>query len=176
MGRRRPTKRSTDCVAKAGNIAGFPPAARLLSGMRTERRCASSARSGMSPRPRPYRVCRIRSVSGSLRSRPWRRSLGLEPGKRRDYGQPSFRAIIGWHDDCPLRGNDIWPGTPASGRLRKAMAAFNAHLVGDRPIAEVEFRLRVRGCDHRWVDLVGKIMERDASGKPPLDRNRSRRP
>ncbi len=79
---------------------------------------------------------------------------------------PSFRAIIGWHDDCPLRGNDIWPERLHPDDLRKAMAAFNAHLVGDRPIAEVEFRLRVEDATYRWVALRGKIMERDASGKP----------
>lgn len=43
---------------------------------------------------------------------------------------PSFRAITGWPDGAALRGNDIWPERIHPEDLRKAMAAFNAHLVG----------------------------------------------
>ncbi len=79
---------------------------------------------------------------------------------------PSFRAIIGWPDGAPLRGNDIWPERIHPDDLRKAMAAFNAHLSGGRPMTEVEFRLRVNDGTYRWVALRGKIMERDQMGKP----------
>lgn len=79
---------------------------------------------------------------------------------------PSFRAIVGWQDGRPLCGNDIWPERLHPDDLRKAMAAFSAHLAGDRPITEVEFRLRVEDGSYRWLALRGKIMERDADGRP----------
>lgn len=79
---------------------------------------------------------------------------------------PSFRVIIGWPDDVPLRGNDIWPERLHPDDLRRAMAAFNAHLAGGRPITEVEFRLRVDDGNYRWMSLRGKVMERDAQGRP----------
>lgn len=79
---------------------------------------------------------------------------------------PSFRGIIGGRDGVPLKGNDIWPKRIHSDDLRKAMAAFNAHLSGGRPMTEVEFRLQVDDGSYRWVALRGKVMERDAQGRP----------
>ncbi|MCK6375152.1 MAG: PAS domain-containing protein [Zoogloea sp.] len=79
---------------------------------------------------------------------------------------PSFRAITGWPDGAALRGNDIWPERIHPDDLRKAMAAFNAHLSGGRAMTEVEFRLQVNDGTYRWVALRGKVMERDALGRP----------
>lgn len=79
---------------------------------------------------------------------------------------PSFRGIDGGLGGLPLQGNDIWPNRIHPDDLRKAMAAFNAHLSGGRPMTEVEFRLQVDDGSYRWVALRGKVMERDAEGRP----------
>lgn len=47
-----------------------------------------------------------------------------------------------------------------------ATGAFSAHLSGTRPITEVEFRLRLEDGSFRWVALRGKVMQRDATGRP----------
>lgn len=78
----------------------------------------------------------------------------------------SFKAIIGWPEASPLRGNDIWPERVHRDDLRMAIGAFSAHLSGVRPITEVEFRLRLEDDSYRWVALRGKVMQRDASGRP----------
>lgn len=78
---------------------------------------------------------------------------------------PSFRDIIGWPQDVPLSGADIWPGRLHPDDLRLAIGAFTAHLSGTRPITEAEFRLRMVDNSYRWVSLRGKIMERDGSGR-----------
>lgn len=79
---------------------------------------------------------------------------------------PSFASIVGWPAGECLRGNDIWPARIHPDDLRKAMAAFNAHLSGGRPMTEVEFRLLVSDGTYRWVALRGKVMECDAQGRP----------
>ena len=79
---------------------------------------------------------------------------------------PSFAAIIGAQPGVPLDGNDIWPSRLHPNDLRGAMAAFSAHLTGARPIAEAEFRLCANDGSYRWVALRGKVMERDADGRP----------
>jgi len=78
----------------------------------------------------------------------------------------SFRAIIGWPDERPLQGNEIWPERVHRDDLRMAIAAFSAHLADARPITEVEFRLRLEDGSYRWVALRGKVMQRDAGGRP----------
>ncbi|MDD3352725.1 PAS domain S-box protein [Zoogloea sp.] len=78
---------------------------------------------------------------------------------------PSFQAIIGWPDERPLRGNDIWPARIHPDDLRRAMGAFAAHLSGARPITEVQCRLRLEDDSYRWVAVRGKIMERDEQGQ-----------
>jgi PAS domain-containing protein len=55
----------------------------------------------------------------------------------------SFATIIGYPEDRPLSGNDIWPSRLHPDDLRGAIAAFSAHLSGARPITEAEFRLRM---------------------------------
>jgi two-component system, LuxR family, sensor kinase FixL len=78
----------------------------------------------------------------------------------------SFKTIIGWPDGSPLQGNDIWPERVHRDDLRMATGAFSAHLSGTRPITEVEFRLRLEDGSFRWVALRGKVMQRDATGRP----------
>lgn len=77
----------------------------------------------------------------------------------------SFATIIGYPEDRPLSGNDIWPSRLHPDDLRGAIAAFSAHLSGARPITETEFRLRMEDGSYRWIALRGKIMERDANGR-----------
>ena len=77
----------------------------------------------------------------------------------------SFAPIIGYPEDRPLSGNDIWPSRLHPDDLRGAVAAFAAHLSGARPITETEFRLRMEDGSYRWIALRGKVMERDASGR-----------
>lgn len=78
----------------------------------------------------------------------------------------SFKTIIGWPDESPLQGNDIWPERVHRDDLRMAISAFAAHLSGTRPITEVEFRLRLEDDSYRWVALRGKVMQRDPAGRP----------
>ena len=44
--------------------------------------------------------------------------------------------------------------------------AWRAHLDGDAPLYESEWRLRLPGGGHRWISARGRVFERDATGKP----------
>ena len=47
-----------------------------------------------------------------------------------------------------------------------ALAAFRAHADGTQPEYRAEFRLRHKDGHHVWVLSVGRIVERDAQGRP----------
>lgn len=48
----------------------------------------------------------------------------------------------------------------------RVRACFREYREGTRPEYRCEFRMRTRGGDYRWFRSVGRIVERDAAGKP----------
>lgn len=48
----------------------------------------------------------------------------------------------------------------------KAMNAMKAHLYGELPVYEVEYRIRAKNGDYKWYYDRGKITQYDENGKP----------
>lgn len=53
-----------------------------------------------------------------------------------------------------------------SADLGAALAELEAHLAGNRPLFEAEYRLRTAAGEWRWVHDRGRVVERDAEGRP----------
>jgi len=52
------------------------------------------------------------------------------------------------------------------GDLRDITKTWRAHLDGETPIYEAEWRLRTAGGEWRWIASRGRVTERDSAGKP----------
>ena len=50
--------------------------------------------------------------------------------------------------------------------LPRAKSAINAHLEGQTPVYEVEFRMLAKSGEWKWILAQAKVMERDANGTP----------
>ena len=79
------------------------------------------------------------------------------------YYSPSWRRILGYDDDevpCPASSwhQLIHPDDRAS-----VLEALRAHLANDIPYA-MEYRVRCKNGDHRWVQSRGRAMRDPASG------------
>ena len=88
-----------------------------------------------------YRTGRV------IRNARWTAMLGYAPG---EIG-PSMQA---WNDL-------IHPADKA-----QVLATDAAHLEGTLPHYQVEYRIRTKLGDWKWVQDSGKVVERDADGKP----------
>ena len=77
-----------------------------------------------------------------------REILGLPPG-------PEVQPMKEWFDAFEFHPDDA----------PKRQAAIDAHLAGDTPLYEGEYRVRQRDGSYRWVRMRG-LCVRDAAGKP----------
>jgi len=59
-----------------------------------------------------------------------------------------------------------WPKIVHPDDLPGSMAAIEGHLRGDRSSHEAEFRARTKTGEWRWILTRGRIVERDATGRP----------
>jgi len=74
-------------------------------------------------------------------------------------------AILGYSpDDVPLR-IDAWEARTHPDDLRQVKSALGAHLKGSRPTLDVEYRMRAKSGEWRWIRTVGRVVERDATGR-----------
>jgi PAS domain S-box-containing protein len=50
--------------------------------------------------------------------------------------------------------------------LPGGQTVFSAHLDGETPFYETEFRMRAKSSEWKWILARGKVVARDAHGKP----------
>lgn len=80
-------------------------------------------------------------------SNRWWEMIGYRPGEFEPTTEEWFRLIH--PDDLPI-----------------AQASLDAHIAGDKPICESEYRLRTKGGSWIWVHSRGKVVARDDEGSP----------
>lgn len=83
----------------------------------------------------------------SIRNRQWSEMIGYSP------------------EEIELR-NDPWKDLIHPDDMRIVMKKYDEHIVGHSPYYEVEYRMRAKTGEWKWIQSVGKISERDDSGKP----------
>lgn len=61
---------------------------------------------------------------------------------------------------------DLWRRFIHTDDLSRVMSLFNAHLEGALPVYEAEYRMRAKSGEWRWILSRGRVVLRDAMGKP----------
>lgn len=90
----------------------------------------------------------------------------LDVPAHRVHYSPQWKAMLGY-------GNEDMPDSTADWRARVhpedrpgMLHALGAHLRGEAPAYQHEFRLRSADGQWRWVLSRGRVVERDAAGQP----------
>jgi two-component system, cell cycle sensor histidine kinase and response regulator CckA len=83
----------------------------------------------------------------TARNQQWSAMLGYTPGELTP-GKAGWEKLL-HPDDKP-----------------RALAALEDHLAGRSPRYQAEFRLQTKAGDWKWIQASGRIVERDAAGRP----------
>ncbi|MEG4506364.1 PAS domain-containing protein [Microcoleus sp. F6_B4] len=82
------------------------------------------------------------------------------------YFNPQWKMMLGYEVEDVENCFASWEQLVHPEDLSPAKAALNAHLEGQSPTYEVEFRMLTKSGEWKWILAQGKVMERDASGNP----------
>ena len=82
------------------------------------------------------------------------------------YYSPRWCESLGYRPEEVPGRYEFWVGVVHPDDLPKTQAALREHLDGDRPTYEVENRLRRKSEGYRWNFARGRVVERDADGRP----------
>jgi len=82
------------------------------------------------------------------------------------YFNPRWKMMLGYEVEEIANSFASWEQLVHPEDLSPAKAALNAHLEGQNPTYEVEFRMMTKSGEWKWILAQAKVMERDASGNP----------
>jgi diguanylate cyclase (GGDEF)-like protein/PAS domain S-box-containing protein len=84
----------------------------------------------------------------------------------RAYFSPGWKAILGYADDEVGDDFEEWRRRVHEDDLARVHATLEAHFRGERPIHEVEHRMRCKDGTWKWILTRGKVMDRLPDGRP----------
>ncbi|MGE5659793.1 MAG: PAS domain S-box protein [Actinomycetota bacterium] len=82
------------------------------------------------------------------------------------YLSPRWLEMIGYESDELERNFNSWQQLIYCEDIPKVLAALISHLEGKSSTYETEFRMLTKSGDLKWIWGCGKVVERDAQGKP----------
>ncbi|HEY9057289.1 MAG TPA: EAL domain-containing protein [Aurantimonas sp.] len=82
------------------------------------------------------------------------------------YYSSSWKRMLGYADDELDDDPDLWLAFVHPADRHTAIASGDRHVAGETARIETEFRLRHKNGGWIWVLDRGKVVERDASGRP----------
>ncbi|MCZ0902835.1 PAS domain-containing protein, partial [Microcoleus sp. HI-ES] len=82
------------------------------------------------------------------------------------YFNPRWKMMLGYEVEEIVNSFASWEKLVHPEDLSPAKAALNAHLQGQNPTYEVEFRMLTKSGEWKWILAQAKVMEHDASGNP----------
>jgi PAS domain S-box-containing protein len=82
------------------------------------------------------------------------------------YLDPQWKKMLGYEVDEIENSYQSWVRRLHPEDAPGVMEALNACVAGELPIYEVEFRMRSKSGEWKWIVARGKVTERDAAGAP----------
>ncbi|MEP6518595.1 PAS domain-containing protein [Microcoleus vaginatus] len=82
------------------------------------------------------------------------------------YFNPRWKTMLGYEVEEIANSFASWEKLVHPEDLSPAKAALTAHLEGQNPTYEVEFRMLTKSGEWKWILAQAKVMEHDASGNP----------
>ncbi|WP_017715993.1 PAS domain S-box protein [Kamptonema formosum] len=82
------------------------------------------------------------------------------------YLDPQWKKILGYEVEEIENNYQSWVRRLHPEDASGVMESLNACVAGDLPIYEVEFRMRSKSGEWKWIVARGKVTERDAAGAP----------
>ncbi len=82
------------------------------------------------------------------------------------YFDPQWKKILGYEVTEIEDTFQAWKRLVNPADLAESIKALTAHFEGRTPMYEVEFRMRHKSGEWKWILSQGKVFERDETGKP----------
>jgi PAS domain S-box-containing protein len=82
------------------------------------------------------------------------------------YYSPRWEAMLGYEPGDIPHTFEAWETLVHPDDVIRAKATLDAHIRGDLPHYSVEYRMRTKSGDWIWVLDRGRVVERDAAGRP----------
>ncbi|MGM9515019.1 EAL domain-containing protein [Roseateles sp. DB2] len=79
---------------------------------------------------------------------------------------PRWETMLGYEPGEMQVSTDQWPRHVHPDDFPLALASIEQHLSGEAPAHEVEMRLRTKDGEWRWIRTSGRVVSRDAEGRP----------
>jgi len=82
------------------------------------------------------------------------------------YLTPRYYDIVGYRPDEVTSDFDFFKRTVYQDDLSRVLETINAHLQGRTPASNFDYRVVTSSGEIKWIRGRGKVVERDAEGKP----------
>ncbi len=90
----------------------------------------------------------------------------LELPARTIYGSPVLARLLGYGPGELPTTTEFFRGIVHPDDLAHLQAGVARHIAGAQARVELELRLRTKSGDYRWFMVQGKVVQRDAAGRP----------
>lgn len=88
------------------------------------------------------------------------------PSTGEAYLSPSYYAMCGYRPEDEPGSFDFFQRLVRLEDWPQVMATVGAHLRGETPVSEVEYRITTASGEIRWISGRGRVIERAADGSP----------
>ncbi|WP_313083458.1 diguanylate cyclase [Pulveribacter sp.] len=79
---------------------------------------------------------------------------------------PSWKAMLGYADEEIDDQDHGWQQRLHPDEREQVLALLARHLRGETPLYETTHRIRCKDGSYRWVQARGRVLQRDAEGRP----------
>jgi diguanylate cyclase (GGDEF)-like protein/PAS domain S-box-containing protein len=82
------------------------------------------------------------------------------------FYSPAWRRMLGYAEDEIAHTIDTWRSLTHPDDQPAVRTAIDRHFRGETDIYQASYRIRAKDGSYRWVLAIGRVLQRDADGKP----------